>query len=427
LILPEIGKTKVVAYLIPLLYAERNIGVRMRRIIHIDMDAFFASVEQVKNPDLKGKPVIVGGKNGDRRGVVSTCSYEAREFGVHSAMPMVQAQKLCPQGIFISGSLSDYASISKNIRSILFEVSPLVEMASIDEGYIDISGSIRLFSSEEHIAKHLKNRIAEETGLTCTIGVASNRLVAKIASDADKPDGFLPVASGEEADFIAPMKVNKIPGLGSKMCESLNRMGIYTVNDLQGLTEKALMQRFGNWGITLYRKARGIGCDSLQMSHVPKSMSRETTFGEDSSDWPYVESVLSYLMERTLYGLREKGMEGRRVTLKVRNSQFKTHTYSLTLPEPTNLDAVVWEHIKPLIESAYKEIKLVRLIGFNIGELTSGHHQMMLENIGNTEQWEKAMEGVDSLRERFGFQSLHTGKSLASGKSNKSSNPPSTK
>ena len=395
----------------------------MKRIIHIDMDAFFASIEQVKNPELQGKPVIVGGKKGDRRGVVSTCSYEARAFGVHSAMPLIQAQKLCPHGIYLPGSSAEYSVISKKIRTLLFEVSPVVEMASIDEGYIDITGSLRLFSGEAAIVDHLKNRIFEETGLNCTIGTASNRLIAKIASGAGKPNGYLSVPDGEEAGFLAPMNVSKIPGIGPKMCETLSKMGIYKVSDLQVFSQDSLIRRFGNWGLSLHRVAHGQGSDVLHTTHIPKSMSRETTFSTDATDWDRIESVLSYLMERTLYSLREAGMEGRRLTVKARSGSYETHTYSTTLVEPTSLDSVVSEHIAPLIASAQCEVPCVRLIGFHIGELSSGHHQLLLGEMGHSEQWEKALEGVDALRGRYGFQALRSGKSMRLGKDVKLSNP----
>ena len=395
----------------------------MKRILHIDMDAFFASIEQVNRPELQGKPVIVGGKKGDRRGVVSTCSYEARAFGVHSAMSMYRAQQLCPDGVYIAGNLHEYSLVSKRIRLLLFEVSPLVEMTSIDEGYIDITGSLRLFSGEEAIAAHLKNRVHVETGLNCSIGIASNRLIAKVASDASKPNGYSSVPLGNEAAFLAPMGVGKIPGIGPKMCESLNRSGISTVGDLGALSLATLMREFGNAGLGLHRMACGQGSDALQLSREAKSMSRETTFREDTAEWSRVESVLTYLMERTLYSLREAGMEGRRVTLKVRNSEFRTHSYSTTLSNPTSLDSVVWEVIRPLLREAQREVSLVRLIGFYIGGLSKGHHQLLLGEIEDTERWEKALKGVDAVRERYGFQALRSAKSMALGKDVKLSNP----
>ena len=393
----------------------------MKRILHIDMDAFFASIEQAKNPMLQGKPVIVGGKKGDKRGVVSTCSYEARAFGVHSAMPLYQAQKLCPDGIYVSGNRQEYSAISKHIRSLLFEVSPQVEMTSIDEGYIDITGSLRLFSGEEAIASHLKYRIKEETGLNCSIGIAGNRLIAKVASDSGKPNGYISVPQGGEATFLSPMPAKSIPGIGPKMNESLNRSGINTVGDLAALSLETLMRRFGNAGVGLYRMAIGQGSDSLQLTREAKSMSRETTFPEDISDWSTVESVLTYLMERTLYSLRESGMEGRSVTVKVRNSQFRTLTYSSTLSNPTTLDSVVLEAIKPLISQAKDAVPVVRLIGFHIGQLSSGYHQLLLGETDNDEQWEKAMKGVDTLRERYGFHTVCSAKSMGMGNDAKSS------
>ena len=384
----------------------------MKRILHIDMDAFFASVEQVKDPSLKGKPVIIGGSLTDTRGVVSTASYEARKFGIHSAMPLAQARKRCPQGVFLRGNLKEYAAISKTIHHILFEVSPLVQMTSIDEGYIDITGSIHLFKSEDAIAAHIKETIHARTGLNCTIGISDNKLISKVASGDGKPNGYINVPSGQERHFLAPLALQKIPGAGAKTCEALAKRGIRTVADLGRLTRDELITLFGKSGIGLHRVAQGKGNDTISMEHAPKSIGKETTFQQNKTDWSEIESVVSDLMERTLFILREKGYEGKRITLKVRNQHFKTYTYTRTLSIPTDQDSVVWEQLKALMTQARARGGEVRLIGMNIADLSNDQHQLLLDDPGHSAQWEKAMKEVDHLRERFGFNTLRKGKSI---------------
>lgn len=386
----------------------------MKRILHIDMDAFFASVEQVKNPDLKGKPVIVGGKKGDRRGVVSTASYEAREFGVHSAMPIGQAVKRCPHGVFLRGTPGLYGKVSAQIRGILGEVSPHVEMTSIDEGYIDITGSIRLFGNEDAIAEHLKARILADTGLSCTIGISSNRMISKVASALDKPNGYVWVAPGEEQHFLAPLDVGRIPGIGPKLTERLNRDGIVTVSDLSSMGLEELVHRYENTGASLHRIGQGRGNDSITPIREAKSMGRETTFSDDESDWAVVEATLRTLLERTLHGMRTKGMDGRCVTLKMRSPDFMTHTYSRTMDVPTALEPEIWAVLQELIAQARKHCDSVRLVGVQLSGLTTSHHQLMLEETESTLHWEDAMNSVDAIRERFGFGVVQSGKAITS-------------
>ncbi|PCJ64726.1 MAG: DNA polymerase IV, partial [Candidatus Hydrogenedentota bacterium] len=305
------------------------------------MDAFFASVEVVKNPALKGLPLIIGGLKEDSRGVVSTASYEARKFGVHSAMPLVQAKKLCPHGVYLRGNMADYSAASKQIHTILCSVSPLVQMASIDEAYVDITGSVRLFGGEDAIANWIKETIFHETKLPCTVAISSNKLISKVASAQGKPAGYVNVPSGDEATYLAPLPVEKLPGAGPKTCESLRKTGVYTIGDLASIPEDRLMRSFGQWGYSLGRAARGISNSEVKIEHTPKSIGRETTFHEDKGDWDEVLRVLMYLQERTLYALREKGMEARRVTLKVRHSDFSTYTYGATMSNPTALDVEI--------------------------------------------------------------------------------------
>lgn len=385
----------------------------MPRILHIDMDAFFAAVEQQRNPELKGLPVIVGGHKDDRRGVVSTASYEAREFGVHSAMPISEAARLCPHGVFLRGDGGHYGEVSRSVCEILQEVSPLVEMASIDEAYIDVTGSLRLFGSEDAIARHIKQRILDELGLTCTIGISRNRMISKVASGLDKPNGYLNVEDGGEAEFLAPLKVSRIPGIGPKLAERLQRMGIETVRGLQKQSPEFLRRHFGNSAHFLQRVAAGQAGEHVATSRTPKSIGRETTFSDDVRDWDTIESTLRKLFETSVYALRAQQLEGRRITLKVRNPDFSTHTYSRTLDTPSAIEPVLWNAVQHLLGEVRTRQPVVRLIGFQIGELSSGQHQMMIGE-QDIEQWEQALTSVDRLRTKYGIQFLKSGRALKS-------------
>ena len=279
------------------------------RILHIDMDAFFASVEEVRDPGLRGKALIIGGDVDSSRGVVSTASYEARKYGVHSAMPIVQARKLCPHGIFLRGNFHLYAEASEKVRAVLDTVSPMVQMSSIDEAYVDVTGSQRLFGGDDAIAQYIKSSIHRETGLPCSIAIAPNKLVAKIATDLAKPDGYLRVAPGGEAALLAPLPVRKLPGAGPRTCEVLESLGILTLGQLAAMPEVMLERVFGQAAaLWLRRASRGIGESVVEVASAPKSISRETTFEEDLLDWSRIEETLAYLTERCTYALREEGI-----------------------------------------------------------------------------------------------------------------------
>lgn len=394
-----------------------------RRILHIDMDAFFASVEQVKDPSLLGKPLIIGGTKEDRRGVVSTASYEARVFGVHSAMPLVEAKRLCPHGIYMRGSFEDYKAASEKVRAILDRVSPLVQMASIDEAYIDVSGSQRLFGGDDAIAEFIKSEIRRETKLPCTVAITPNKLVSKVASDEGKPDGYVRVAAGEEAAFLASLAIRKLPGIGPKTGESLESLGVLTVGQLAALPLETLLGAFGQMGYALRRTARGISTSQVEVERRPKSISRETTFREDVLDWVHIEQVLQYLMERVMYTLREEGLEARRVTLKVRYSDFSTHTFAKTLGGATCLDQDVVGALRELVPKGKARRARVRLIGVGVSQLSHNQHQMHLFGRERSEKWERALESVDRVRERHGFEYLRSGKSMALGREVKLSTP----
>lgn len=378
-----------------------------RRILHIDMDAFFASVEVARNPALRGKPLIIGGDVLDTRGVVSTASYEARKFGVHSAMPLSQAKRLCPHGIFMRGDHEAYREASNKIFEVFDTVSPLVEGVSIDEAYIDITGSIRLFGGEDAIARHIKEGIRVATALPCTVAIGSNKLVAKIGSDKAKPDGYLNIPTGGEAAFLRPLPIGRLPGVGPRTREMLESLGVITIGSLADLPPDTVMRVFGQGGFALQRAAQGVSTSPVEPESIPKSMGRETTFERDLLDWNEITRILGSLTERTCYALRESMMETRCVTLKVRYADFSTHTFSHTLTEPTCVDAEILSVLHDLLPKAKARRARVRLIGVSLSSLVYNQRQMYLFGRKNYEKWERAMHSVDDIRSRFGFDSIH--------------------
>ena len=388
-----------------------------RRIVHIDMDAFFASVEVARDPSLKGKPLIIGGSKEDHRGVVSTASYEARRFGVHSAMPLAQAKKLCPHGIFMRGHYEHYREASCKVRTILETVTPHVQMASIDEAYLDVSGSQRIFGGDDGIGAYIKSEIRAQTGLPCTVAITPNKLVSKIGSDEGKPDGYVRVAAGEERAFLAPLAVRKLPGAGPRTCQILEQMGILTLGQLANCAIAPLEQAFGHQtAVCLQRRAQGISTSDVEVERSPKSISRETTFPEDVLSWDQVEQTLAYLTERCMYTLREEGLEAKRVNLKVRYSDFETKTFAHTLTEATAVDSDVIAALRGLIAKGKARRARVRLIGVGLDQLRYNQHQMPLFGGKENERWERVLEKADAVREKHGFQYLRSGKSLGLGR-----------
>jgi len=387
----------------------------LRRILHIDMDAFFASVEQVLDPSLKGKPLVVGGDpNG--RGVVCTASYEARAFGVHSAMPLAKAKRLCPDAVFVEGHFDHYRDASEAIMSVLEGVSPKIERVSLDEAYVDITGSLRLFGGSEAIAMKLKRDIRERTGLPASAGAAANKLVAKVASDEAKPDGFLEVPPGGERAFLAPLPVSRLPGVGARTHQMLDELGVHTIGQLAQIPSEALTGIFGQSGYTLRRRARGVDFSPVEEAPYPKSIGRETTFPEDLFDWEQIESVLYYLMERATYALREQRMETGCVTLKVRYADFKTVTFAKTLPESTDLDMVVYAAVRQLLPKAKVRRARVRLVGVTLSSLIYNQHQLSLFTNRAHQKWRRALLSADRLRDRYGFDFLRSARSMRLGR-----------
>ena len=379
----------------------------MRRILHVDMDAFFVSVEEVLDPFLKGKPVVVGG-NPDGRGVVAAASYAVRRYGVHSAMPIARAKRLCPHAIFLRGSHRHYSKFSIRVFEILKRYSPLVEPMSLDEAFVDLTGCERLHGPVLKSAEKIRNEILEELGLNASIGIASNKLLAKIASAYCKPNGMLWIAPGMEQRFLAPLPIQRIPGIGPKGGNELRRMGIKSVGDLARLPLELLEEAYGKWGVSLYRKSRGIS-ESPVIGEVedPRSISRETTLETDSADPLFLESTLSYLTEKAAGQLREKKLFARTVTLKLRYSDFKTVTRSKTLEMPTAEDHTLFATSKGLFRKLFMRRVRVRLVGIAFTSLTATpYRQEDLFDIKGRQCWDDLYQGIDRIRHKYGFRSI---------------------
>ena len=378
----------------------------MRTYFHVDMDAFFVSVEELFDPSLKGKPVVVGGRPNER-GVVSAASYAARKFGVHSAMPLRTAYKLCPQAIFVDGHPDRYRDCSRKVHEVLREFSPLVEMASIDEAYLDITGTERLYGPPLRAAHILHERMKAATRLNCSIGIAASRLVAKITSDQAKPNGVLWVIPGREAAFLAPLDVRKVPGVGKVTEKNLHALGIRKVGDLARLDDDFLEQRFGKWGLALAGKSRGLDAGGWFDTEIgedegPKSISHEHTFSEDTADVAVLESTLARLCEMVGRRLREQKLEARTLQLKLRYSDFSTITRAHSIPRPTQLDTEMYEEIRALFRRNWKPGAPIRLLGVHASSWSEGGDQMDLLGDPRHDRWQQAMAAADRLRDKFG-------------------------
>jgi DNA polymerase IV len=380
-------------------------------ILHVDMDAFFVSVELLERPDLRGKPVVVGGRP-DERGVVSAASYEAREFGIHSAMPLRTAGRLCPHAVFLDGDHSKYGEWSDRIAAILAKYSPTVEMVSIDEAYLDLSGTRRLQGPPPAAAHKLLSEITGTTSLPCSGGLAATRLVAKVASDQAKPRGLLWVPAGSEERFLAPLPVRKIPGIGEVTERALHSLGLRTVEDLAALPQEKLEKIFGQWGTALYRKARGGDSYEFAIDAEPKSISQNHTFGEDTGDTESLEAMLSHLSQKACKRLREAGLEARTLTLTIRYKGFETHTRARTLFAPARLDPQIFRVFLDLFRTHWDRRRKIRLLGVSLSGLTHGEGQLELWDAGRREKLEKLTRAADRLRDRFGFDSVRFGGSL---------------
>ena len=389
-------------------------GLSSSAILHVDMDAFFVSVELLDRPELRGKPVVVGGQP-DQRGVVSAASYEARTFGIHSAMPLRTAGKLCPHAVFLEPRHHLYSQWSDRVAAILARYSPVVEMASVDEAYLDLAGTARLHGPPLAAAHALLREITAKTGLPCSAGLAATRLTAKVASDQAKPRGLLWVPPGCEESFLAPLGVRRIPGIGRVTEAALDALGVKTVGQLASVSLEKLQEHFGQWGAALYRKARGGDTYEFCVDAEPKSISHHHTFAQDTGDRETLDATLSLLCQKSMKRLRDAGLSASTVTLTIRYAGFETITRAHTLGAPTRLDPVVLEALQKLFAQHCDRSRKVRLLGVALSMLTHGGEQLDLLDGPRRAKQEKLVQAADRLRDRFGFSKVQFGGSLTKG------------
>ncbi len=374
-------------------------------IFHADMDAFFVSVEELFDPGLRGKAVIVGGVP-NQRGVVSAASYEARKFGVHSAMPLVTAKQLCPHAIFLPGRRDKYVEYSHKVEQVFRASTPDVEMVSIDEAFLDFTGSGRLYGDPFQLAHRLRTEILRKTGLGASIGISRTKMVSKVASDLAKPRGILCVLPGHEAVFLGPLKVGKLPGVGKVTVGRLHDLGITNVAQLCSVGQSFLAGTFGLWGESLYRKAQGLDTAHFEFHEEPKSISHEHTFDRDTADTEELHATLASLVARTAHRLRDHRMFASTITLKLRDLDFRTITRALSLREPSQLDRDIMESVFDLLKKNWDGRSKIRLLGVAVSGLSFGPLQQDLFQQESREKMARLCEAADKIRGRFGFDSI---------------------
>ncbi len=384
-----------------------------RAILHVDMDAFYASVEIREQPGMAGRPVIVGGAP-ERRGVVSAASYAARKFGVHSAMPTARALRLCPDAVFLPVRMELYAAVSRQIRGIFARYTPLVEPLSLDEAFLDVTESQKLFGTGAEIGRAIKQAIREELDLVASVGVAPNKFLAKIASDLDKPDGFVEVTPAAVQDFLDPLPASRVWGVGKATCAELERYGIHTIADLRRQPREWLVDRFGRFGERLYELARGIDHRPVVPDSEAKSLSHETTFPVDVRDRETLRAQLLDLTEQVARRLRRHDRLARTVQLKLRFADFRSITRSRTLPEPTDVTAEIWHATEGLFRTALKgETRAVRLIGMGVHELVDPASEPHIQPDLFAEPQRRRQREIDRLADaiqsRFGPDGIRRG------------------
>jgi len=376
-------------------------------IAHLDLDCFFVSVERIKNPDLIGKPVVVGG-SASGRGVVASASYEARKFGIHSAMPTARAQRLCPNLIVVHGSHGEYGSISKNLYQRMCELTPTVERASIDEMNMDFTGCENLYHNDlPGFMKTIQKLVFDEFKLPCSIGLASNKTIAKIAVNQVKPAGVAFIPHGTEAAYLAPLDIGVIPGVGKKTEEYLSGKGFHKVSDIQQRTEKEILDILGRHGEWIYHVALGHGSVVIGEEWDAKSISREETFAKDIADRKELEKIIFELTEDVCHRLRANGWQTRTVTLKLRYSDFKTITHAQSI-EPTNDDTIVSKTARSLLHAAYTRKLPIRLIGVRLTNFDE-QEQIELSFFPSQKKKQDILHVVDTLRKKFGDDIIHVG------------------
>jgi DNA polymerase-4 len=374
-----------------------------RTILHVDLDAFFAAVEQRDRPELRGKPVIVGGGGPSDRGVVSAASYEARRFGVHSAMPLREAGRLCPDGVFLPVNGAKYQAVSREVMAILRRFSPLVEPVSIDEAFLDVTGSRALFGPGEAIGAAIKAAVRDELRLTVSVGVASTKLVAKIASDLRKPDGLVVVPPGEEAAFLAPLPISRLWGVGEQTAAALRDYSVTTIGDLAAVPPELLGRRFGKHGAALVERARGVDPDPVADGGDAKSIGHEHTFDVDTADRDTIERTLLAMADGVAGRLRASGVKAGTVTVKIRDSTFRTITRQRTLADPTDLTEPIWRTALELARPEVRGIR-VRLLGVTASHLGTPDQLAMFG--ADDARRRQATEAADEVRRRYGERAV---------------------
>ena len=382
-----------------------------RTILHVDLDAFFASVEQRDRPELRGKPVIVGGDPGGR-GVVSAASYEARRFGVHSAMSLREAVRRCPDGVFLPVDGRRYQQASRDVMAILRRFTPQVEPLSIDEAFLDVTGSRQLFGDGRAIALAIKAAIREDVDLPVSVGVASTKLVAKIASDLRKPDGLVVVERGDEEAFLAPLPISRLWGVGEKTAVALADYGVRTIGDLAALSPDVLVRRFGKHGGSLASRARGMDADPVHQGDPAKSVGHEHTFDVDTSDRETIERTLLAMSDGVAGRLRSAGVRASTIAVKIRDSSFRTITRQRTLPEPTDMTDPIF---RAAVELARPEIRgiRVRLLGVTASNL--GDREQLGLFPSEEPRRRAAIEAADTIRRRYGEKAVTRGRLVGTG------------
>ena len=378
-----------------------------RYIAHLDLDCFFVSVERIKDPSLIGKPVVVGGTP-TGRGVVTSASYEAREFGVHSAMPAATALRLCPNLVMVRGHFGEYTKYSTRLYKRVQELAPVVERASIDEMYFDLTGCEVLYHNDlPGFIKTLQHLVWTEFHLPCTIALASNKVVAKIAAQTVKPAGIIYVHHGAERDFLAPLPVDAIPGVGKKTSEVLRRKGFQVIADLQAATRNSLQESLGKHGLWIHDVANGLGPDLLHTDHERKSIGHEETFGKDIADRDELKKYLFSLTEEVCSSLRYRHLKARTLTLKLRYADFDTISRAMTV-EPTDDDGTVFQVMQELLDSSYTKQKAIRLLGVRASHL-SDEDQLDLPLFPEDQKRSQMFDAVDKIRKKFGEDVIHVG------------------
>jgi DNA polymerase-4 len=383
-----------------------------RTIAHVDLDAFFAAVEQRDRPELRGKPVVVGGGGPNDRGVVSTASYEARVFGVRSAMPLRTAGALCPQGIFVPVDGKKYSAVSRQVMAVLRDFTPHVEQVSIDEAFLDLTGTEGLHGSGEEAGRRIRQAIVDRVQLTASVGVAANRLVAKIASDLLKPDGLVVVPRGTEAAFLAPLAIERLWGVGPQTRRALAEYGVTRIGDLAALPDALLKRRFGAHGPELAARARGVDERPPDIDAAAKSVSQEHTFDVDTADPQVVERTLLALSEGVGSRLRADGLRCATVAVKIRDSSFRTITRQRTLADPTDETEVIWQAALALTRREVHGMR-VRLLGVAATGLTDRQQLVLFERTDDKKR--RAIEAADAVRHKFGPRAIRRARLLDAG------------